>query len=323
MPGIRGRDRIAAHETLFRRQSQTTVSRRRDSSRQRTNALEIELPVPVSRESDFKADFCIDVTTDAAVFGQAAGGRNQNRRSDGGVLDAEVHEIRTVRGCCRLRGGGRKQAQGCEADNPEDERLQKSSWLHLILLSKSTRHRIKTRGFPPLAHVGFGVIKFWEPEPTWERALPRSGLQLRIETTVYALPRRGRILLPVPCGCQVKFFLDSDGTRKEGLPPGHLLSHVQQQLSVAFVHATQQPAELDQKTGVFAGAAPVSPVRSLAFREIGQLRRFLAVVEERSEEHTSELQSRLHLVCSLLLEKKNNRRRFPASDNRLRQGNLQ
>src|SRR2546422_7441671 len=27
---------------------------------------------------------------------------------------------------------------------------------------------------------------------------------------------------------------------------------------------------------------------------------------ERSEEHTSELQSRLHLVCRLLLEKKNN-----------------
>src|SRR2546422_4085948 len=28
------------------------------------------------------------------------------------------------------------------------------------------------------------------------------------------------------------------------------------------------------------------------------------VLEERSEEHTSELQSRLHLVCRLLLEKK-------------------
>src|SRR2546429_4460544 len=28
--------------------------------------------------------------------------------------------------------------------------------------------------------------------------------------------------------------------------------------------------------------------------------------DERSEEHTSELQSRLHLVCRLLLEKKNN-----------------
>src|SRR2546422_4652925 len=31
----------------------------------------------------------------------------------------------------------------------------------------------------------------------------------------------------------------------------------------------------------------------------------LAVDVERSEEHTSELQSRLHLVCRLLLEKKN------------------
>src|SRR2546422_6455315 len=29
--------------------------------------------------------------------------------------------------------------------------------------------------------------------------------------------------------------------------------------------------------------------------------------QRRSEEHTSELQSRLHLVCRLLLEKKNNR----------------
>src|SRR2546422_3750518 len=33
----------------------------------------------------------------------------------------------------------------------------------------------------------------------------------------------------------------------------------------------------------------------------------LAVEELRSEEHTSELQSRLHLVCRLLLEKKKNK----------------
>src|SRR5687768_18256135 len=31
-----------------------------------------------------------------------------------------------------------------------------------------------------------------------------------------------------------------------------------------------------------------------------------ALLNERSEEHTSELQSRLHLVCRLLLEKKKN-----------------
>src|SRR2546422_4862524 len=33
----------------------------------------------------------------------------------------------------------------------------------------------------------------------------------------------------------------------------------------------------------------------------------IAVVALRSEEHTSELQSRLHLVCRLLLEKKKNK----------------
>src|SRR2546422_1618779 len=33
------------------------------------------------------------------------------------------------------------------------------------------------------------------------------------------------------------------------------------------------------------------------------------LAERRSEEHTSELQSRLHLVCRLLLEKKNKKKR--------------
>src|SRR2546422_8589309 len=35
----------------------------------------------------------------------------------------------------------------------------------------------------------------------------------------------------------------------------------------------------------------------------------LADLNQRSEEHTSELQSRLHLVCRLLLEKKKKKRR--------------
>src|SRR2546429_9482746 len=39
-----------------------------------------------------------------------------------------------------------------------------------------------------------------------------------------------------------------------------------------------------------------------AFRAVGVLADYAEV--ERSEEHTSELQSRLHLVCRLLLEKK-------------------
>src|SRR2546422_7875047 len=36
----------------------------------------------------------------------------------------------------------------------------------------------------------------------------------------------------------------------------------------------------------------------------------LPVIQIRSEEHTSELQSRLHLVCRLLLEKKNDEERY-------------
>src|SRR2546422_4532082 len=36
----------------------------------------------------------------------------------------------------------------------------------------------------------------------------------------------------------------------------------------------------------------------------------ISVVLQRSEEHTSELQSRLHLVCRLLLEKKKNRTHY-------------
>src|SRR5687768_17973081 len=37
------------------------------------------------------------------------------------------------------------------------------------------------------------------------------------------------------------------------------------------------------------------------------------LLEERSEEHTSELQSRLHLVCRLLLEKKKNNKQTDTS----------
>src|SRR2546422_7346180 len=41
----------------------------------------------------------------------------------------------------------------------------------------------------------------------------------------------------------------------------------------------------------------------------GRVARRLWVMNERSEEHTSELQSRLHLVCRLLLEKKKTKKR--------------
>src|SRR2546422_7691227 len=43
---------------------------------------------------------------------------------------------------------------------------------------------------------------------------------------------------------------------------------------------------------------------STPFARIGATQPSVAPIRARSEEHTSELQSRLHLVCRLLLEKK-------------------
>src|SRR5256884_2618391 len=50
--------------------------------------------------------------------------------------------------------------------------------------------------------------------------------------------------------------------------------------------------------------APVSSAASLA--ALSDMRPPFTPRQDRSEEHTSELQSRLHLVCRLLLEKKKN-----------------
>src|SRR2546422_5835936 len=60
-----------------------------------------------------------------------------------------------------------------------------------------------------------------------------------------------------------------------------------------------------------AGAAKA---RAIARRTMLQVRRRMGFLDgaERSEEHTSELQSRLHLVCRLLLEKKKKARQFIA-----------
>src|SRR2546422_7377386 len=50
--------------------------------------------------------------------------------------------------------------------------------------------------------------------------------------------------------------------------------------------------------------APRRSTLAMSWRRRAQ--RWLGVSDVRSEEHTSELQSRLHLVCRLLLEKKKN-----------------
>src|SRR2546422_2334667 len=67
--------------------------------------------------------------------------------------------------------------------------------------------------------------------------------------------------------------------------------------------------ERDDVTAVAAHAGPSGVGES--YLAVGRGRHALgeaALQSERSEEHTSELQSRLHLVCRLLLEKKKNPR---------------
>src|SRR5579862_127995 len=69
------------------------------------------------------------------------------------------------------------------------------------------------------------------------------------------------------------------------LSAGHFLGHIQHQLAVVFVGLAQQTANFVEKTRIFANAAPSDVVTRLALWEVGQLRRFLAVVEELIERH--------------------------------------
>ena len=64
------------------------------------------------------------------------------------------------------------------------------------------------------------------------------------------------------------------------LPMGHFLRHIQQQLAIFLIGLTQQAAKLVEVASLFAGTAPGDIVRRSALGEIGQLRGFLAVVEE-------------------------------------------
>src|SRR2546422_3725025 len=69
--------------------------------------------------------------------------------------------------------------------------------------------------------------------------------------------------------------------------------------SLAALAATAAPFLIDRLlTGQYVFAALAA--------KVGRHGVIAALGEGRSEEHTSELQSRLHLVCRLLLEKKKN-----------------
>src|SRR5438445_9170447 len=72
------------------------------------------------------------------------------------------------------------------------------------------------------------------------------------------------------------------------------------------------------RSGLRAGAVPVAliPALALVWAELGVAgllgagAALVAALALRSEEHTSELQSRQYLVCRLLLEKKKNKKRL-------------
>src|SRR2546422_6294798 len=68
----------------------------------------------------------------------------------------------------------------------------------------------------------------------------------------------------------------------------------------------------------FTGRPPLSgmprsggqnDLRASVGEKLGRRRQVRVCADQRSEEHTSELQSRLHLVCRLLLEKKKKKER--------------
>src|SRR2546429_5007302 len=57
-------------------------------------------------------------------------------------------------------------------------------------------------------------------------------------------------------------------------------------------------------TTLFRSVIEVARLPGAAIQAVRPERAALKLLADRSEEHTSELQSRLHLVCRLLLEKK-------------------
>src|SRR3712207_8533949 len=74
-------------------------------------------------------------------------------------------------------------------------------------------------------------------------------------------------------------------------------------------HAGDRLREEGEHRGRAERVEPVRALRGLAVEEAAQERAGAGALV-RSEEHTSELQSRQYLVCRLLLEKKNSRRQI-------------
>src|SRR5216684_4540282 len=91
----------------------------------------------------------------------------------------------------------------------------------------------------------------------------------------------------------------------------------EKRVEVALTYIFGVGPHVAKRVLTIANVDPNLRVKNLNDEQIGRLRDVLdkeAKVEGRSEEHTSELQSRLHLVCRLLLEKKkkNKKRKIKA-----------
>src|SRR5690349_1283793 len=71
-------------------------------------------------------------------------------------------------------------------------------------------------------------------------------------------------------------------------------------------HGVQQPCGVRQTAASRAGQRPSHGIRRSSARVVENVGEQAIVEDSRSEEHTSELQSRRDLVCRLLLEKKKN-----------------
>src|SRR5690625_6605753 len=79
---------------------------------------------------------------------------------------------------------------------------------------------------------------------------------------------------------------------------GNLLEQLQDEGSITVAFAGEIPYSWETEDGELTGATIALDREIYAAMGIDEV--------ERSEEHTSELQSRGHLVCRLLLEKKKN-----------------
>src|SRR5207253_7185599 len=104
------------------------------------------------------------------------------------------------------------------------------------------------------------------------------------------------------CG-QIRAGGDDAGAELQGSPP------TQKPLALysgIVTVAADGSAEITLDIPEFAGTARVMAVAWTATK-LGR-----ATIDVRSEEHTSELQSRGHLVCRLLLEKKKKKTDIPA-----------